>query len=192
MSQATDVKIANIALSHLGDYRINLLTEATEQARKVNAIYSLTRDSLLFDHPWNFAKKRADLAANVTAPTWGYDTAFDLPSDLIRILEIDEASPRDVDHKIEGNQLLVNDTTCSIGYIFRVTDPTKFSDGFVECLALLLAGKLAYSITRSRGMREQLMGEFAAKFSQVAGVNAQTRGSAQSPRQDSWINGRRT
>lgn len=192
MSQATDVKIANIALSHLGDYRITSLADNTEQARKVNAIYTLTRDSLLFDHPWSFAKKQATLAVNATAPTYEFDYAFDLPSDFIRLLSINEELPQTIKHEIVGSQIFISESTLDIKYVYRVTDPTKFSDGFVECLSLLLAAKLAYSITRSRGMREQLMGEFAAKLSQVAGINAQSRGSAQTARQDTWIRGRQT
>ena len=55
---ASQVQIAKLALQHVGDrFDISSLTEVTPEAEQVNLIFNDTRDALLRQHPWNFAKK---------------------------------------------------------------------------------------------------------------------------------------
>ena len=42
----SDVAIANLALTKIGDLRITSLTENTKPARELNAIYGMLRDKL--------------------------------------------------------------------------------------------------------------------------------------------------
>jgi len=65
------VGVANIALSKIGAQRIVSMTEATENARLLNAIYGTIRDEVLRAHPWNFAIKRiAPALYAYTPPIW--------------------------------------------------------------------------------------------------------------------------
>ncbi len=58
----TDIQIANTALSKLGDIRITSFSENSEAAKKMNAIYAITRDDVLGLYLWPFAKKQAILS----------------------------------------------------------------------------------------------------------------------------------
>jgi len=86
---AQNIAICNEALGMLGAAAITVGSK-TEQ----NYIYCATffddaRDEVLTMHRWNFAKKRA-FAIQTTKPLFGYDNAFALPSDCLKILQIVE------------------------------------------------------------------------------------------------------
>jgi hypothetical protein len=72
----TDVSIANMALSHVGQHnQIAALSDSTEAARQCNLHFEPVRDALLRSHPWNFAVKRvrlitqAESTKNITGAT---------------------------------------------------------------------------------------------------------------------------
>ncbi len=73
------VQICNIALSNLGEAKIAALTDENERARQCNLRYEDCRDAVLRSHPWNAAVTRAALAANVTAPAWGFAKSLPFP-----------------------------------------------------------------------------------------------------------------
>lgn len=68
---ASNVAIANLALTKLGDLRILNLTDNTKPAREVNAVFDMARDYLQRRFSWRFCIKRANLAADVSAPVVG-------------------------------------------------------------------------------------------------------------------------
>jgi hypothetical protein len=56
---ATDVDIANRALSRIGARRLTTLADATEAARAINSAFVQVRDEVLRAHPWKSACRRA-------------------------------------------------------------------------------------------------------------------------------------
>ena len=62
---ASDIGIINGALSKLGEVPILAVTDNTEPGRLANRTYNDIRDALLREFPWNFAIKRASLAADL-------------------------------------------------------------------------------------------------------------------------------
>src|SRR5262245_52285113 len=83
---ASVVNICNLALQKLGAGRIASLDENSREARSCANNYETTRDAELRRHFWNFARKRARLAADVTAPEFGFDSQFPLPADFLRLI----------------------------------------------------------------------------------------------------------
>ena len=62
MGSATDLIIANLALSQIGSRRITTFGETTTaEGRAINAVYSYLLDEVLMEHPWTFAQKRVAL-----------------------------------------------------------------------------------------------------------------------------------
>lgn len=52
----SEVDIAKLALSHLGDrYDLTALTDSTPEAEQINLVFDSVRDNLLREHPWKFA-----------------------------------------------------------------------------------------------------------------------------------------
>lgn len=141
--------IANLALSKLGDEgEISSLDEDSRAARAVNGCFAMMRDAVLRDHPWNFATRRAQLAALAELPTghWGDGSLFPLPADFIRLLSIEG----DLPWQLEGRNLLVNTTAAlKIRYTARITDTGEFDPLFAEALACRIAMQIAQRITGS-------------------------------------------
>ena len=68
MASTTFVSISNRALTFLGAQPITSLEDDTKEARACNRMFEQSRNQVLRGHAWNFAIKRASLAANTTAP----------------------------------------------------------------------------------------------------------------------------
>lgn len=87
---ASEVDIANLALSHLGDSATVASLDPPEgsaQAEHCARWYPIARNALLELHDWNFATSRVKLA-QVTQnwSEWAYAYAY--PSDVVRLLAV--------------------------------------------------------------------------------------------------------
>lgn len=143
----SNVSICNIALTYLSTSRIESLTEDSESARKCNAIYEDERDSLLYEHNWNFARAEAQLATIDDDPVLSdkWTKIHQLPVDCLRVIRQQD----DYDFMVYEDKFYSNVTIPKIEYIKKVTDPTLFSQGFTKALAARLAAILAYGITQN-------------------------------------------
>tara|TARA_Y100001937_G_scaffold128491_1_gene205406 strand:+ start:5923 stop:6501 length:579 start_codon:yes stop_codon:yes gene_type:complete len=174
---ATEVSICSNALRRLGDDPITSLTDDTERARLCNAFYADARDSCLRSHPWNFAITRASLAQLSATPVYGFDYQFALPTDpfCLRVLSMEF---EDYIFKVEnlstqGRVLLTDQETAKIIYIARVTDTTLFDSLFVDTLIAKLAADLAYPVTNSLKVQEQMYKLFQLKLSEARSIDGQ-------------------
>lgn len=169
---ASDVDIANLALSHLGDNATVASLDPPEgsaQAEHCATFYGFARDSLLELHDWNFATRRVLLAE--LENTWTqWQHAYAKPADCIRVLAvIPPTSQGDYttvvgtssnglpmlgativpqDYVLEINDdfaevILTNQADAVLRYTAHVTDPTKFSPLFTMALSHHLASMLA-------------------------------------------------
>ena len=149
----TNVEIANRALTLLSVDRIQALNDTSEQARKINAIFDSTRDSLLSEHNWNFAMKERQLSLLSDSPimdAWSF--VYQLPSDCLRVVSIEG----DYQFAILSNKLYTNTDDARILYVSRETDPNRFSAGFVKAFASRLAADLAFGFTQNATMAQNM------------------------------------
>ncbi len=174
---ATEVSICSNALRRLGDDPITSLTDDTERARLCNAFYIPSRDQVLRSHPWNFAITRATLAKLSDTPAYEYSYQYALPNDpyCLRVLEMQY---KDYIFKIEhyasqGRVLLTNESTAKILYIAKVTDTAQFDSMFVDVLTAKLAVDLAYPVTNSVKLQDQMQRLFQQKLSEARSVDGQ-------------------
>ena len=104
---ASVVEICNGALNQLGATTILSLTEDSKNARLCNQRFTQVRDAVFRSHPWNCLQKRQELAADTTAPAWGFKFAYTLPADCLRLLRILDY---DSNYKVEGRKILSNES----------------------------------------------------------------------------------
>ena len=150
---ASNVEIANRALTLLSADRIQALNDTSEQARKINAIFDSTRDALLSEHNWNFALKERQLSLLSETPVLdAWDFEYQLPSDCLRVVNIEG----DYEFAIYSNKLYTNTDDARITYVSRETDPNRFSAGFAKALASRLAADLAFGITQNATMAQNM------------------------------------
>ena len=187
---ASNVQIANRALAKLGDKTIVSLTENSNQARALNECFVLVRQGELRRHPWHFAKKRAQLAADATAPLFDFAYKFALPSDCLRILMPQERSEsvqydNRVDWKVEGRFILSDQAgPLSITYLADVTDPNEFDAAFIDVFASRLAVEVAHRLTGSTEKRRMAQEEYRGALLEARRANAFEQFSVERPIDD--------
>lgn len=165
---ASAVEISNIALVGLGANTISSLTDNSSQALTVNTVWDQCRRALLRLHPWNFATKRVELPQDVTAPVFGYQYAYQLPADNLRLLEVH----RNNQYKVEGNRILTNSISCQIKYIFDATDTSLWDAAFSELMAAKLRYEISYTITRDKESTNQSFNLYQDKLTAAQYVDA--------------------
>ena len=166
------VQICNIALTNIGEDKIAALNEENERARQCNLRYEDCRDAVLRSHPWNCAIARAELSADVTAPAWGYSKRYALPSNCLRVLDIQDYY---VDYSIEGRYILTDATSMKILYIKKVTDPTEFDSLLLHAIGLKLASEIAENLTGKSELRDRMLAKYLQILSEARGVDSQER-----------------
>ncbi len=169
--------------------------DGSAEADHCARFYPVARDLALESHGWSFAKVRkylSELASNPMDGIWAY--AYGVPNQMLRPLAVllpgtgatapststytiseDEPSPLQVDSQpflLETNPddgsgvLYTNVEDAILLYIYRQTDPTKFTPGFTvglsTLLASFLAGPIAKDIKLKQGLRQIAMSELGA------------------------------
>ena len=158
---ASVVEICNGALNQLGATTILSLTEDSKNARICNARYTQVRDAVFRSHPWNCLQKRVELAADTTAPAWGFSFAYTLPADCLRLLRILDY---DSNYKVEGRKILSNTSSMKILYIGRITDPNEYDESLRETLSAALGADIAFAVTANNQTASNMYNLFQDKL----------------------------
>ncbi len=158
---ASTVDICNGALNQLGATTILSLTEDSKNARLCNSRYTQVRDALFRSHPWNCLQKRVQIAADATAPAWGFTYAYTLPADCLRLLKILDY---DSNYKVEGRKILSNTSSMKILYVARVTDPNEYDELLRETLSASLGADIAFGVTSNNQTATNMYNLFKEKL----------------------------
>jgi len=158
---ASIVGICNGALNQLGATTILSLSEDSKNARLCNSRYTQVRDALFRSHPWNCLQKRVQIAADTTAPAWGFSFAYTLPADCLRLLKILDY---DSNYKVEGRKILSNTSSMKILYVARVTDPNEYDELLRETLSASLGADIAFGVTSNNQTASNMYNLFREKL----------------------------
>ena len=158
---ASVVDICNGALNQLGATTILSLTEDSKNARLCNSRYTQVRDALFRSHPWNCLQKRVQIAADATAPAWGFKNAYTLPADCLRLLKILDY---DSNYKVEGRKILSNTSSMKILYVARVIDPNEYDELLRETLSASLGADIAFGVTSNNQTATNMYNLFKEKL----------------------------
>jgi hypothetical protein len=166
---ASTVEICNGALNQLGATTILSLTEDSKNARLCNARYTQVRDGVFRSHPWNCLQKRVEIAADTTAPAWGFSFAYTLPSDCLRLLRILDY---DSNYKVEGRKILSNASSMKILYIARITDANQYDELLRETLSSALSADIAFAVTSNNTTSTNMYNLFQDKLKDARFVDS--------------------
>jgi hypothetical protein len=176
----TDLEISNVALARIGEARITDFNGTDMVSEQCRVQLPLAIDEVLRSHRWNFAQTRIQLEAEVNddddeliVPAFGFEMQFPLPSDCLRVLEVNGISGSgdpSSQWEIEGRKLL-----CSLGTPINVVyikqqSAAAFTDSLaLECLVLLLAAKLSPTIQGgSTSKADELRAELTRVMAPIA------------------------
>lgn len=194
---ASVIDVANRALTKLGAARITSLSDDSKQARAVNSCFDDLRDAELRQNRWTFAIKRVQVAALAETPLYGFEYAYALPADFLRLDMVGDDYPavdlsnyrntEDVDYVIESNKVLTNyPAPLSIRYGATISDPQEWDALFREALACRLAAEICEDLTQSTGKRDQAWKEYKMALTAAKRSAAIERPPSSLP-DDTWI-----
>jgi len=188
---ATKIEICNKALQKIGARAINSLNEDSKNARAVTLAYESAKLAELRDHDWSFAIARAQLAASVTTPAFGYEAAYPLPSDFVRLVDPDLSdNSADLDWQIESGSILTNDEApLNVRYVKNVSNANEFDVLFVDVLATRIAIEICEEITQSNTKLENLSALYEKSLAKAKKANGFERRRQKAPT-DPWITSR--
>lgn len=167
------VEVANLALALVGEERVtSLAADTSKAARLCDAFMTGVRDTCLVAHPWNFACQRAELPALVDTPIFGWEYAYQVPTDCLRVLRLDSSDPHEPWAREAGSILCNLAAPLGIRYIARVSDSGAWSPLFVELVAATLAARLAVPLSASQQTRAALAEERARILREARSVDA--------------------
>lgn len=177
-------QIANRALSKLGEPRVsNIDTVDTKAANTIRFMYDEVRDAMLTAYPWNFAMTRTQLAKDATAPSWGYNNRFQVPSDFLALYKINN----DPDYRIEKGYILTDEgAPLKILYIAQITNSGEYDPLFVEAFATRLAYEACEQITQSN-TKKQLLGQELQSVIKEAYASDAIQDPPQKLKDDEWL-----
>lgn len=204
------VEICNLALGWLGGALIISLDDASTEAKLSKANYTLLRDAVLEERAWTFAVKRMEPAGLIELPVYGYDKAFQIPPEVIRILQVARAGEVEngtvvggsfksatrggtgqgresrIEWAREGDLILANNAErIYIRALVRIDDTTKFSPAFDQALAARLAMELAIPIANSRTLQKDMTALYGEKI-RLAAASDGMQGRSERIRSDAF------
>ncbi len=206
---SSEVAICNIALGWLGGDLIISLDDPNVEAKLCKANYAPLRDAVLEEREWTFAISRIEPAALSSLPLYGFDKAFQIPANVIRVLQVSRggedvqvgsisntgirSSSRGgtgqgretrIEWLREGNTIVANSAERIFArMLIRITDTTKFSPAFDQALAARLAMDLAIPLTNSEKMQSAMASMYGEKIA-LAAVSDGLQGRSYNTRSD--------
>jgi hypothetical protein len=200
MAVISPVRIANMAISHLGGKStIETLTENTPEGKIMELWYDYSRLEALEAYDWRFARKRLLMAEHSEDPpagVWGF--RYQYPSDCVSAREIEnplgpdaDAIPFEVEMNGAGGEktILTDAEKATLVYTFDQPNTTFFSAHFVSTLSYLLAHHTAYSVTRKAKLRNNMFLIFRDMIRVAPAVDA-NEGARKPPREAESVRAR--
>jgi hypothetical protein len=190
----TYVDIANLALGFLGeDGQLRSPDDDSHAASTIKAAWPLVRRICLRELTPSFAKRRREIPARPASsaePVIGFDNAFALPGDCVRLLEIVGPAGASDRFHVEGRDILANGAgPLQILMIADIIATEQWDDLFVQAFANRLAYQIADRITSDLARQDRCW-EAYRKAKNHAGA-ADARQDPSIPHEDSsWVTAR--
>lgn len=164
MAVSSDIDVANIALSKLGETNINdFTTNNTGQTAKL--LYDPLVEAVLGMHIWSFARKKISIGGplgGADIPVNEWQNAYQLPTvpPLVKLLAVYNDSgtfalPLKRYERFEDKLFANQDTEMFVDYVFLPAE-NKWPGWFIMLIATALAADLATPITGQRSKKEAL------------------------------------
>ena len=186
----TETQIVNGALTKLGGIPIGSLDDQTKHGRLAKRDYPRLRDELIHEHHWRFATKRTSIAASVASPEWGFDFAYNLPSNCAKLLEVngEDINYLDAIVRVEGGQVLTNlEAPLEIQYLRKeATDAGNFSPIFRQALEAKIASEWAIYVTGDPKIQANMVQLAREKLAKGKSIDSQ-EGTPKAHEANAWI-----
>lgn len=160
----SDIDIAARALVLIGAQPITSFSSSSTEALVASNVYEDVVRTALCASRWRFATNQAVLNALTAAPTGRFDTAHQLPSDLLMLHAV-TVNDLNLEYNVYGDKIYSNATTNEVvvaDYTYRAGEQ-DFPSYFTLAVEYALAAAFALAIARD----EQLATMFEKKAAQL-------------------------
>ncbi len=160
----SDIDIAARALVLIGAQPITSFSSSSTEALVASNVYEDVVRTALCASRWRFATNQAVLNALTAAPTGRFDTAHQLPSDLLMLHAI-TINDLNLEYNVYGDKIYSNATANEVvvaDYTYRAGEQ-DFPSYFTLAVEYALAAAFALAIARD----EQLATMFEKKAAQL-------------------------
>ena len=167
-------QIANYALGLIGDSQISDIDDpGSKPARVCKQFLQATIDEVLRLHRWNCAIKRATLARLADAPNHGYRHAYALPTDSLRLLEVNGEPWNGSEEffEIEGKAIVIDATECKIRYVRRI-GVADFDPLLAKAVAISLAMTICVPLTANLQLQQTIAAQMVRAIATARQVDA--------------------
>lgn len=191
MTSFTQTYVANLALAHLGDHRINDVSDNKPMAANVRDQWDIARLDSLSAYEWGFASKIVQLNRNGTAPDAEWTYRYDMPGDFVRLTAVADSSAfnrRSPFRKwaFRGGYIETDATTVFIDYVRDHETVGGWPPYFVDHMAVSLARRLNPKITTSQSTG-QTFDQMQAKYLLIAKARDAQQQPVQRPPVGNWL-----
>jgi hypothetical protein len=200
MATISKVKIANMALSHVGaSSTIETFTEETSTAGIVDLWYDFSRLQVLEAADWPFARKRQALATHADdAPILEWQFRYQYPADCVSLRRLvnplgptADAVPMEIElsNDDQTKTILTNLESACVVYTKDLETTALFSPFFIEALSYLLAHHIAFPITGKQSLTNRMLEVYNGYIQQAPSIALNEEVSR--PKRDApWIRNR--
>lgn len=172
----SEVAIANMAATVLDDAALLSLNDPSSLGRFMAREFGFARDELIAKHVWAFAKTRVSLPKLSSAPAFGYDNQYQLPTDCIRVLPIRANGLHNgtlIKYEREGRLILTDeDAPLKVIYLRRVVNAAEFDPLFARTLGNYLAVMAAQRVTGKGSYLDKAQTLYNASIAEAYQVNS--------------------
>jgi len=162
--------IANLALSNLGEARIQSLSENSSRARACSARINEVIETVLRMNVWNSALERK-LLTQIDAPIFGWNYTYQLPADCIKVVEVEPVSR----FQVEKKNILSNETSLYLLYVATPTDTNNLDSLLAEAIAMKLAVEIAESLTSKEGLKKEMAQKYFMALQEARSANSRDK-----------------
>jgi hypothetical protein len=180
---ASQIEIANWALMLVSEKRISALSDDNANAEYISAAWDMLRDRALRRQAWHFAIERAELAADATSPTWGYDYQYSFNSDVVKLIQVGETYPGAdrsdlrnselAEYRVEGRKILTNyGAPLKVRWVVNSTAIGEWDPAFAALMAADIAEHIAPRATESDSISQRIANWRAEAMLEAYATNA--------------------
>tara|TARA_R100001015_G_C4626640_1_gene185720 strand:- start:1027 stop:1611 length:585 start_codon:yes stop_codon:yes gene_type:complete len=170
----SDIDIASRGLILIGADPITSFTASTTESTVANAIYEDIVRTTLCSSRWRFATNQAQLNLLTNVPTGRYDTAHQLPTDMLMLHAV-TISDAIIEYNIYGDKVFSDASTQDTlvaDYTFRALEQ-DFPSYFTVALEFSLAASFALAIARDEQLSSILEQKGGALLQQAKTLDSQ-------------------
>lgn len=186
------IDICNMALAHLGMKGITSITENNPSAIACNTFFVPSRDDVLGETNWTFAKASEPLVLS-TEEVLGWSYIYSYPVKATTVWDVfNEATASDkgkqefevVLKPAQSSRLVCSDLSFAYAdYTYQLSDTGLYTPKFIISLSYRLAAMMAHTLVRSTKVGLELTQVYAAALSEAKRINGSEK--KRKPKQNS-------